>query len=185
MVQTYDQIYDSFAENINKMLAGTESLSKGIRSIISSMAQDVEEMLVKMWVNQTLAGPLQQLFGGVIGTGLKPTLVNASGAITSGGQNIGMGGLTNMNHYADGGDYPGGLALVGEEGPELINFKAPGYVYTANQTQQLLNHSSIPHGSPTIITMNIQTPNAQSFHQSRSQVLAGLYAAMAAGRRNL
>lgn len=40
--------------------------------------------------------------------------------------------------YARGGYYPGGLALVGEEGPELINFRQPGQVYTAMQTQNLL-----------------------------------------------
>lgn len=41
--------------------------------------------------------------------------------------------------YADGGYYPGGLALVGESGPELINFSNPGQVYTANQTASLLS----------------------------------------------
>jgi hypothetical protein len=41
--------------------------------------------------------------------------------------------------YARGGYYPGGLALVGEEGPELINFSRPGQVYTAMQTQNLLS----------------------------------------------
>lgn len=40
--------------------------------------------------------------------------------------------------YADGGRYPGGLALVGEEGPELINFSNPGMVYTAAQSANLM-----------------------------------------------
>jgi len=41
--------------------------------------------------------------------------------------------------YAKGGRYPGGLALVGEHGPELIDFGQPGYVYTAPQTQQMIS----------------------------------------------
>lgn len=41
--------------------------------------------------------------------------------------------------FARGGFYSGGMALVGEQGPELINFKDPGQVYTAGQTQSLLN----------------------------------------------
>jgi len=54
---------------------------------------------------------------------------------------------SNVNYYADllssgayakGGKYPGGWALVGEEGPELINFGQSGYVYTAAQTQQMM-----------------------------------------------
>jgi hypothetical protein len=41
--------------------------------------------------------------------------------------------------YASGGNYPGGLAMVGERGPELINFNSPGTVYTASQTQRMLS----------------------------------------------
>ncbi len=40
--------------------------------------------------------------------------------------------------YAAGGYYPGGLALVGEQGPEIINFRQPGQIYNANQTMALL-----------------------------------------------
>jgi hypothetical protein len=44
--------------------------------------------------------------------------------------------------FADGGSYRGGLALVGEEGPELINFSNPGQVYTAKQTASMLSGES-------------------------------------------
>ena len=37
--------------------------------------------------------------------------------------------------FAAGGAYQGGLALVGEKGPELINFNGGGQVYTAQQTR--------------------------------------------------
>jgi hypothetical protein len=44
--------------------------------------------------------------------------------------------------YRKGGYYPGGLAMVGEEGPELINFENPGMVYTAAQTNNLLGSTN-------------------------------------------
>jgi hypothetical protein len=44
--------------------------------------------------------------------------------------------------YKDGGFYPGGMAMVGEEGPELINFSRPGQVYTASETQNIMRGSS-------------------------------------------
>jgi uncharacterized coiled-coil protein SlyX len=47
-------------------------------------------------------------------------------------------GKNEKRRYAKGGYYPGGMALVGEEGPELINFKQPGQVYTARQTADLM-----------------------------------------------
>lgn len=40
--------------------------------------------------------------------------------------------------FAAGGLYGGGLALVGEKGPELINFNKPGYVHTAADTASMM-----------------------------------------------
>lgn len=50
------------------------------------------------------------------------------------------GGLNNtlVRTRAMGGYTPSGLTLVGEEGPELINFKQPGMVYTADQTSTMM-----------------------------------------------
>jgi hypothetical protein len=45
--------------------------------------------------------------------------------------------------YATGGYYPGGLAMVGENGPELINFNRPGQVYTAGQTSDIMSGNSL------------------------------------------
>lgn len=43
-----------------------------------------------------------------------------------------------VNAFAEGGSYLGGMALVGEKGPELINFDKPGQVYTASQTSSIM-----------------------------------------------
>jgi hypothetical protein len=41
--------------------------------------------------------------------------------------------------FASGGYYTGGLAMVGENGPELINFSNPGMVYNSAQTGSMIN----------------------------------------------
>lgn len=48
---------------------------------------------------------------------------------------------TNLGYgqNADGGYWPGGLSLVGEEGPELVNFARPSMIYTADETADILN----------------------------------------------
>lgn len=50
------------------------------------------------------------------------------------------GGLNNtlVRTRATGGYTPPGLTLVGEKGPEIVNFKNPGMVYNAGQTDSLL-----------------------------------------------
>lgn len=52
--------------------------------------------------------------------------------------------------YAAGGTYPGGLALVGEAGPELINFAQPGQVYNARQTQDILR-AAVPGAGSGVV----------------------------------
>jgi hypothetical protein len=42
--------------------------------------------------------------------------------------------------FEKGGAYSGGLALVGEKGPELINFNRPGWVSTADQTAEIVRN---------------------------------------------
>lgn len=49
-------------------------------------------------------------------------------------------GMANgLGGYATGGYAEPGLAVVGEEGPELVRFTQPGVVYTAAQTRELLS----------------------------------------------
>ena len=45
--------------------------------------------------------------------------------------------------YANGGAYPGGLAMVGESGPELINFANPGQIYSSAQTSSILSGDQV------------------------------------------
>lgn len=42
--------------------------------------------------------------------------------------------------FASGGSYSGGLALVGESGPELINFSSGGTVHNASSTSAMLSN---------------------------------------------
>lgn len=58
-------------------------------------------------------------------------------------QNLANGGATNIPTFAKGGAYTGGTALVGEKGPELINFNSGGYIHTASESRSMLNQSEV------------------------------------------
>jgi hypothetical protein len=51
------------------------------------------------------------------------------------------GGLngTLIRTRASGGYTPPGLTLVGEKGPELVDFRVPGHVWTADETRKMLS----------------------------------------------
>lgn len=53
------------------------------------------------------------------------------------------GGNTFTGGYAKGGYAPPGWALVGEEGPELIDLRTPGRVYTAQETAEAIQGSRL------------------------------------------
>jgi phage-related minor tail protein len=70
---------------------------------------------------------------------------------------------------------PGSAYLVGEHGPELFMPAGNGAIVpNANLTRARAN-----------VVVNVQTPNAQSFLKSESQVAALLTRALARGARNL
>jgi hypothetical protein len=79
------------------------------------------------------------------------------------GDFLGLPGKPNLdvNWYAKGTNFaPGGLAVVGEEGPELINLPRGSKVNTANQTKQMLGG-----GSPINIILNYKGDNHLEAYQ--------------------
>lgn len=77
---------------------------------------------------------------------------NYLGSISSGisqivasiGLSEALGTILPTQAAANGG-YMQGLTLVGEKGPEVVDFKSPGRVYSANQTTELFRN--IPQGN--------------------------------------
>jgi phage-related minor tail protein len=111
-----------------------------------------------------------------LGQALKPVgnmLGNLFGNLVSGG----------VTPFADGGVvnspmlFPlrGGTGLAGEAGPEAIMPLARGAD----------GKLGVRGGGASRVTVNISTPDAESFKQSRSQVAALMSRALSKGQRNL
>jgi hypothetical protein len=45
-------------------------------------------------------------------------------------------------HYAAGGFHSGGMALVGEEGPELVTFGGPSRIFSNSQSRQMVSQDN-------------------------------------------
>jgi hypothetical protein len=67
-----------------------------------------------------------------------------------------------LRGFATGGYYPGGMALVGERGPELIDFSTPGMVYNNNQLRGAMG------GGDTAVEIRMLREDNQA--QSRAMV---------------
>ena len=138
------------AEGLGVLYDGTTELFSGIidgTKTIGEAFQDLGKAVLKMinsWVAEWLSARIMMgLFGSISGTkSVNYTSSAASYAIPS---------------YASGGEYKGGLALVGEKGPELINFNTGGHILNAASTEDLLSGSTYQLNMP----INVSGDNGQ------------------------
>jgi hypothetical protein len=141
IVDAWHDIKSTTTDTFTKMVTEGTSATTALRNIFQSVVQDIEKMFVKMWAEQYILGPLQQLIGGMVGT---PTAGAAKTATTGGA------GLTSipspseasgLDFAALGGDVSG-WTIVGEEGPELAYFGDSAHVYTAGESVGMANSAS-------------------------------------------
>ena len=91
--------------------------------------------------------PINWVINFVWNDGLKAAFDGVAAAI---GSDARLPAAPTIPAFAKGGLARPGWALVGEEGPELVNFTSPGRVYTAGETQRMLGQggeSNPPHGA--------------------------------------
>ncbi len=122
-----NNISDSFSNAFEGFIKGTKSAKDAFKSFVD----DVESMLIKLalkkLMNQILGvdekGPdIFSVFGKLLGSFAGAGAGAGAAAATDIG--IGLGGFASGTKYA-----PGGWALVGENGPELMNVPRGSQIY--------------------------------------------------------
>jgi hypothetical protein len=114
-----DSIQNDLSEPLADFTLGTKSASDAFSAFATSFARD----LIKMGEQALIIKPLLSGIGGLFGFG------TASSAPAT----------SPFPGFAQGTpSAPGGIALVGEEGPELVNLPRGAAVYPAHTTRALL-----------------------------------------------
>lgn len=158
---TMSSINSSFTSHLESMAQGTESFSKGLKGIFKDLTSSIIKMLVNLSFQQYLQPKLQGMFGNLVGSfgGGKASFANSavsafSGAFTSGG-----GGF---KKFATGGVAPAGMTLVGENGPELLQFNSSHRIYNASQTRKMIG------GGENKVTVNIINQSGQQLDSKQT-----------------
>lgn len=121
----------SMTSGLADILDGTKSAGEGFAALGKTIARSLEEAIIKM----TIVAPLMRALQGGLG-GLIP----------------GLGAGLSIPKFAGGTSFaPGGMALVGERGPELINLP--------RGSQVIPNHALSNGGGNTSIVINNNTPS--------------------------
>lgn len=138
-----------------KELSGPVSEVSGL---ISSATSLMDQLYIKILAIVAAVTALVAVIAVLIGKGGE--LTSAMGSITSATTGTMRSANSSVPRYATGTrNARGGMALVGENGPELVNLRGGERIYTNGQTRSLLGGDSISIGQITIDAKNVKEFN--------------------------
>lgn len=159
---TMSSINSSFTTHLENIATGAESFGKGLKNIFKDITNSILKMLVNLSFQQYVQPKLQSLFGGV---------VSGIGAIGAGRGNVSSfasGGSfgaaftgNSFGKFASGGIAPAGMTLVGENGPELLQFNSSHRIYNASQTRKMIGGEGANKVTVNIINQSGQQLDSQ------------------------
>lgn len=138
-----------------KELSGPVSAVSGLISRATSL---MDPLHIKILAIVAAVTALVAVIAVLIGKGGE--LTSAMGSITSATTGTMSRANSTVPRYATGTrNARGGMALVGENGPELVNLRGGERIYTNGQTRSLLGGDSISIGQITIDAKNVKEFN--------------------------
>jgi phage-related minor tail protein len=175
LTQNLSKSSEAFGRSITNAFAKGVVEGKRFEDVLRSVGKSMTESLLK-----TALQPLQTGLSSLLGTGLK----SLTGLFTGGGFG---GAAPTIAPFADGGVIASpayfplgrGLGLMGERGAEAIMPLSRGPdgklgVRTGGEGRR-----------PLSVTVQVSTPDADSFRRSEAQVSAAIARAVARGHRAL
>lgn len=140
--------YENFYTEDEKIQNLTRQLTNAFGNLGLTLPKSIEEF--RSFADAAMAAGDKELFAGIL-SNIDPFLALMQKTNKTGEDLMGSSGsyVEYMRRkagiiptFAEGGSYKGGLALVGEEGPELIDFKQPGHIYNAAETASIMSSDS-------------------------------------------
>lgn len=129
-----------------------------VSRIINDSLTPLDMLYIKVLAIVTAVTALVAVIAVLIGKGGE--LTSAMGSITSATTGTMRSANSTVPRYATGTrNARGGMALVGENGPELVNLRGGEHIYTNGQTRSLLGGDSISIGQITIDAKNVKEFN--------------------------
>ena len=191
---------EKFGDSLSNAFAKNIAEGKKFGNVIKSVRQSLVETGLRlalaplqMALSQSVKGLMTGALGGTLpldGGGLLGGLVKGLGSLFgAGGSAFAQGGVVSRGMvmpFAQGGVVGAptyfplgrGLGLMGEQGSEAVMPLARG-------PDGRLGVRSGGGGRPLSVTVNVSTPDAESFRRSEAQVSAALARAVSRGQRGM
>lgn len=144
MASMSDEQLSAMVEQYNKLQTSQEETAKSMAELATDFESELDEIQTAMEEAVSNMNMEDEAKKAAIATmdAYISAIKNKTAEVHSA-----MGALTfannDLNGYATGtSDAAPGLALVGEEGPELVNFRGGEVVYTASETSNILSQKN-------------------------------------------
>ena len=187
--QEMRQMQATIADTSREVGSLQSGISRGLRSAIDGLVLDGDKL------SEALRTVGRSMLDAAYNAAMKPVVSHGAGLLAGGLESVIQGLLPfekggsfsqgRVMPFAKGGvvsgptNFPmrGGLGLMGEAGPEAIMPLARG-------ADGRLGVRTEGGGGTVNVVMNIQTPDAEGFRKSQSQIAAQLTRAIGRGQRN-
>jgi hypothetical protein len=151
-ISAMDEFRSSFEDNVADVITGSKSIGDAFKSLADSIIQQLARIVAQQ-LSAKLFGDMGTTGGGSSGGWLGALFSLFGGSGSSGGGFSGSAGAAgSMFAYAGGTDSAaGGLSIVGERGPEIVNLPR-GSTVTPNHKlgQSNVFNISIANGTPQV-----------------------------------
>ena len=168
---TWVSMMDSIESSISDTLSMTGNFSTRMKSLFKSMGQSILKTLSQVIAKMLMTKLVMSLIGlGSSGKNSIPTVDTIAGGTdaTSKAMQSAMYG-----YFASGGDTPTGKwVMVGERGPELVQFAQDAHVYSNSDTRKMLQQSGGTN-QPIQIIVNNNTGQQMQARQTTTQDASG------------
>lgn len=159
----FDDILSTMTNFGQNMITEQKSFSEMADSLFKDLANSIMNTMLKVIMQGLVMNSIMSMFGMGGGGGFD------LGGILNNPSNFSVGGTSYaggsfMGKFAQGGYTGRGWALVGEEGPELLDLKTPGRVYTADQTRAALSGNAA--GGTTKIIVQLENKSGTQLKAS-------------------
>lgn len=159
---TMSSINSSFTSHLEGIATGAESFGKGLKNIFKDITNSILKMLVNLSFQQYVQPKLQSLFGGVVsGIGAIGAGRGNVSSFASGGSFSSAFTGNSFGKFASGGIAPAGMTIVGENGPELLQFNSSHRIYNASQTRKMIGGEGANKVTVNIINQSGQQLDSQ------------------------
>lgn len=159
----FDDILSTMSNFGQNMITEQKSFSEMADSLFKDLANSIMNTMMKVIMQGLVMNSIMSMFGMGGGGGFDlGGILNNPSRFSVGGTSYAGGSF--MGKFAQGGYTGRGWALVGEEGPELLDLKTPGRVYTADQTRAALSGSAA--GGTTKIIVQLENKSGTQLKAS-------------------